>query len=134
IEEVADLDVTGAERSRALQQRPAQSVGSGPSVAGRQEPVGEELELEVADAVVFEYPPHLGQAMALPQMQQVGVPDAEARKSGLRSSLGTLAQTERAPLLIRVGLGAAADRPVRGEQLGAAHCARAFATFPQRRL
>ncbi len=82
----------------------------------------------MADAAVFEYPPHLGQAVAFPQMQHVGVPEAEARESGLGRGLGTLAQPERAPFLIGVRLGAAADRPVRGKKLNPAHGEGAFAT------
>src|SRR5688572_19142156 len=52
VEEVAHLDVAGAQLPGGLEQPLPQLVGRGPALAGRQEPVGEELEFEVADTVV----------------------------------------------------------------------------------
>ena len=125
--EVADLDVARAEHLGRLEQLAAQRVRCAAALAVH-EPVGQELELEVTNAIVVEDPAHFGQAVLRAQVHEVGMPDAETREAGPGCGFGTLAQPERAPFVIGVRLRAAADRPVRRQQLDVAHRALVPAT------
>ena len=64
-------------------------------VARVEEPVHQELELELAQAVVVEGLLHLGQAARLEHVLQIGVPDAEAGEPDLPASAQRSAQPKR---------------------------------------
>ena len=101
------------------------SEASRPLVAGVEEPVHEELELEVAQAVVVEGLLHLRQALRLEHVLQVGVPDADAAEPDLARLGAAVGPAEQAPLAPDVHLDRTGDRPVEADQLDvAAHFGR----------
>src|SRR6185295_1641651 len=59
-----------------------------------EEPIGEKLEFEVFHAVVVEDPPHLLEASALEHVGQVGMPQSQALKAGLRRSRNPIPEVE----------------------------------------
>ena len=84
--EIADLDVPGAERFGGGQQQVALLIGAfAPFVV--EEPVVQELELDVLDAVVVDDAAHVGEGATLEDVGEVGVPDPETLESGLGRSL-----------------------------------------------
>ena len=83
-EDVADLDVVGVEHARGLEEQLARLVGGATALVVRvEEPVHQELELEVTQPVVVEDALHLLQAPGLEHVLEVGVPDAEAAEADL---------------------------------------------------
>ena len=117
--DVADLDVMGVERRGGVEQQPAPRVGLGARrVAGRDEEVGQELDLEIAQAGVVEDLLHLGQRAGLELVLDVGVPQPEAPEADPRGVRAAVAPVERAPFPADVHVGRTGHGPVQGQQLG----------------
>ena len=95
--DVADLDVVGLEDGGGVEEQAALPVGRGAAlVAGVDEPVHEELELEVPEAGVVEDRLHLAQRVRLEHVLEVGVPDPDAREPDLGRLLAAVAPAEQA--------------------------------------
>ena len=120
--DVADLDVVGVERGRGVEQQLPPRIGIvARRLARRHEEVGQELDLQMAQAGVVEHLLHLPETVALQLVLDVGVPEpetAEADTGGLRAAI---APGEGAPLSSDVHLGGPGDRPVQGHQVDFAH-------------
>ena len=120
IEEIADFEVPGAEGFRGIQQLRFFLVRFHFFLAALgQEPVEQELELEVTDAVVVQYPFHVGEARALQRVIEVGMPDPHAGEADPRNRFDPLAESERAVIgADRAGrVDVTGQGPVRGQQL-----------------
>jgi len=101
------LDIIGSE----IEEQRASLVGGAPALVVRvEEPVSQELELEVAEPVVVEELPHLGERPRLQHVLEVGVPEPDALEPDARGLLAAIAKVEEAPLPPDVHL----DRPGRG--------------------
>ena len=117
--DVADLDVVGGEGlGRLEQQRPSRVGGRAALVVRVEEPVPEELQLEVAEPVVVEELPHLAQRARLEHVLEVGVPEADAGEPDPRGLFAPVAQVEEAPLAADVHLDRTGRRPVEPDELG----------------
>ena len=117
--DVPDLDVVRLERARRVEEQRTDLVGGrAPHVAGVEEPVHEELELEVVEAVLVEDLLHLAQASRLEHVLQVGVPDAEPAEADLARLCAPVGPVEEAPLAACMDFDRPGDRPVQTEQLG----------------
>ena len=81
------------------------------------EPAGEELQLDVADAVVGEDFLHVGQRVAAQGVLQVRMPDAHAGEARLAGLLGADAEIDGAVLRSGVRHGTDGQSPVGGEQI-----------------
>ena len=107
-----------AECVRSIEEQRADLVGcTAPLVAGVEEPLHQELELEVLQAVVVEVPLHLTQRSRLEHVLEVGVPDAEAAEPDLARLRAAVGPVEEAPLAPDVNLNRPGDRPVQAEEL-----------------
>ena len=114
-----------AELRAGLPQEGADPVRLHPAlVAGVEEPVHHELELEVAQPVVVEQRLHLGERARLEDVLEVGVPEPDPAEADPRRLRAAVAQVEEAPLAAHVDLDRAGDRPVETEQVVAGHRAR----------
>ena len=82
-----------------------------------EEPVHQELELEVAQPVVVEDLLHLPQALRLEHVLEVGVPDPEPAEPDLARLGAAVGPVEEAPLPPDVHLDRPGDRPVEPDQL-----------------
>ena len=122
-DDVAHLDVVrGKGRGRLEQQRPPLVGRLAALVVRVEEPVAEELELEVAEPVVVEELPHLAQGARLEHVLEIGVPEPEAGEPDARRLLAAVAQVEEAPLAPDVHLDRTGRRPVEADELvGGAH-------------
>src|SRR3954452_555856 len=120
--DVADLDVMRVERGGGIEEQAPVRVGRGAAfVAGVEEPVHEELELEVVEPGRVEDVLHLAQRAGLEHVLEVGVPDPDAAEAGLRRLLAAVAPIERRPLAAHVHLDGAGHGPVEAHQLDVAH-------------
>src|SRR4051794_2067293 len=116
--DVADLDVMRVERGGGIEEQAPVRVGRGAAfVAGVEEPVHEELELEVVEPGRVEDVLHLAQRAGLEHVLEVGVPDPDAAEAGLRRLLAAVAPIERRPLAAHVHLDGAGHGPVEAHQL-----------------
>ena len=107
--------------------------GLAPRIARVDEPVHEELELEVAQAVVVEDLLHLREAPRLEHVLEVGVPDPDAAEPDLARLGAAVGPVEEAPLASDVHLDRPGDRPVEGDQLGVGcHVSRYFGRYEAR--
>ena len=94
--DVPDLDVVRVQRRRRLEQQRTHPVGGDtPLVARIEEPVHQELELEVTQPVVVEGLLQLPQRPRLEQVLEVGVPDAEPANPTSRAAAHRSAQSKR---------------------------------------
>ena len=110
--------MVGAEHRRRLEEQPADVVGGAPALVARvEEPVHQELELQIAQPVVVERLLHVAQALRLEHVLQVGVPDPEPAEADLLRFRAAVGPAEEAPLPADVHLDRAGDRPVEAEQL-----------------
>ncbi len=101
-----------------LEQQLATLVGSrAPRIARLDEPIDQELDLDVLHAVVVENPPHLGQRVPCQDALEIRMPEAYALEAGTRGSLDALAELECAVLEAGVRQSAPGERPVGGNQL-----------------
>src|SRR5882672_9360858 len=82
------------------------------------EPVDEELEFDMLQAVVTEDAAHLLEAVFLQALLEVRVPEAHAGEPRLRQGLGAVAEIEGREFLVRVRQRAAGESPVRPEEFG----------------
>ncbi len=133
-EEIPDLDVAAAKLLGRFEQEFLALFGGAASLAGLQEPVSEELDLDIFHAVVVEDALHLRVGVALAHMLDVGVPQAHALESGARRSLDALLELEGAGLRAGVGDRPASESPVGGDQFDVAHrssLARLIAVSPR---
>jgi len=107
-----------AEHGRRLEEELPGLVGLAPAlVVLVEEPVRQELELEMAQAVVVERPLQVAQALRLEQMLDVRVPEAEPAEADRARFGATVGPAEEAPLATVVHLDRPGDRPVQTEQL-----------------
>ena len=114
--------VRGQRGSRLEQQRAPLVGGPSALVVRVEEPVPEELELELAEPVVVEELPHLAQRARLEHVLEIGVPEPDAREADARGLLAALAEVEEAPLPTEVHLDGTGRRPVEADDLvGGAH-------------
>ena len=68
------------QRGRRLEEQRASLVGgAAPLVVRVEEPVAEELELELVEAVLVEDLPQLSERLRLEQVLEIGVPEPDAR-------------------------------------------------------
>ena len=96
--------------------------GAAALVAGVEEPVAEELELELVEPVLVDHCADVGERARLEHVLEVGVPDAHAPEADALRLLAAVAQVEEAPLAAEVHLDRAGDRPVVGDEgVGAGH-------------
>ena len=117
--DVPDLDVVRGERgSRLEQERPSLVRCLSALVVGVEEPVAEELELDVAEPVVVEQLTNLPQGALLEHVLEIGVPEPEAREAHARRLLAAVAQVVEAPLAPEMHLDGARRRPVEPDELG----------------
>src|SRR3954451_16410750 len=120
--DVADLDVVGLEDGGGVEEQAALRVGDAAAlVVGVEEPVHEELELEVLEAGVVEHGLDVAQGALFEHVLEVGVPDpetAEAGPGGLGAAVGPV---EQAPLAAGVDLDRARHGPVQPHQLDVGH-------------
>ena len=133
-QDVPDLDVVRGERGGGLEEERARPVGGPPAlVVGVEEPVAEELELELVEPVVVEDRAHARRASASRAVLEVGVPEPDAAEADARRLLAALAKVEEAPLAPEVHLHRARRGPVEGEQVVArAHQRRNLTCAPLR--
>src|SRR6185312_15212283 len=115
-DEVAHLHAAGAQHLGRLEQEALALIRAALRLA-IEEPVAQEFELDVPDAMVIENAPHVGEAQPRERVLEIGVPDAEAREPGLRGARHALLEARGAELVIGVRLGADRERPVRSEQV-----------------
>src|SRR5262249_47859795 len=112
------LDVVRPERDRGLEEKPPHPVGLDTAlVAGVEEPVHQELELEMAEPVVVEDTFQVAEALRLEQVLEIGVPDPEPAEADLARRRAALVPAEEAPLASDVDLDRAGDRPVEADEL-----------------
>ena len=115
---VADLDVVRVQLGGRVEQQRADLVGGLPAlVVLVEEPVHEELQLEVAEAVVVEGLLHLPQAPRLEHVLEVGVPDPEPAEADLARLGAAVGPVEEAPLASDVHFDRPGNGPVQPEQL-----------------
>jgi hypothetical protein len=120
--DVADLDVVGVELAGGLEEQPPLHVGGLPALVVRvEEPVHQELELEVLEARVVEDLLHLAQRARLEHVLEIRVPDPDAAEADLGGLLAAVAPVEQRPLAPRVHLDGPRQRPVQAHQLDVAH-------------
>ncbi len=106
--DVPDLDVVRRQRRRGLPEAGAQLVAlRAPLVAGIDEPLPEELELQVAQAVVVEERGDLVERSGFEDVLEVGVPEADPAEADPGRVLAAVAQVEEAPFAALVDV----DRP-----------------------
>jgi len=114
--------VVRAERGcRVVQHRPGFLFGDAPLVVRVEEPVHQELELEVLEAVLVHDRPHVLERAGLEHMREVCVPEpdpAEADALGLSAPVG---EVEQAPLPADVHLDRPGGRPVEPNEVDAGH-------------
>ncbi len=82
-----------------------------------QEPVHQELQLEMAQPVVVEDLLHVAQAPRLEQVLEVGVPEPEPAEPDLARLGAAVGPVEEAPLPPAVHLDRPGDRPVQADEL-----------------
>ena len=120
--EIADLDVVGRQHLRRLEQQRARQVGGAAALVARfEEPVPQELELEVLQAVVIEELSHLMEVARLEHVLQVGVPKPDTAEADASRLLAAIAQVEEAPFPAEVNLDRAGDGPIEAQEVGATH-------------
>src|SRR5207302_928195 len=97
--DVSDLQVMRGQLGRRAEEQRAPLVGGAPAlVVGVEEPVAQELELELIQAVVVEQLPHLAEGPRLEHVLEVCVPQADAPEPDAGGLLAAVAQIEEAPL------------------------------------
>src|SRR3954453_16676378 len=129
--DVADLDVVRVEGRGGLEEEaPLRVRGLSALVARVEEPIHEELELQVLQAGVVEHRLHLAQRAGLEHVQQVGVPDPDAAEADLRGLLAAVAPVERRPFAADVDLDRSGHGPVEAHQLDVAHRSLLLAAEP----
>ncbi len=117
--DVPDLDVMRGERGRRLPEKRAQLVGFPATLVGAvEEPVRQELELEVGEAVVVQELGDLAQRPGLEHVLEVGVPETDPGEADARGVGAAVAQVEEAPLAAIVRLCGAGSRPVQPDHVG----------------
>ncbi len=117
--DVAHLDVVGGEGGGGLEQKRSALVGRLAALVARvEEPVAEELELDVAEPVVVEQLPDLAQGAGLEHVLEVGVPEPEAGEPDARRLLAAVTQVEQAPLPAEMHLDRTRGGPVEPDELG----------------
>src|SRR3954451_7009583 len=127
----AGLDVMRVERGGGIEEQAPVRVGRGAAfVAGVEEPVHEELELEVVEPGRVEDVLHLAQRAGLEHVLEVGVPDPDSAKACVRRLLAAVAPVERRPLAAHVHLDGAGHGPVEAHQLDVAHRSLLLAVEP----
>ena len=120
--DVPDLDVVCRERRGRLPEPRPQLVGGSAALVVRvEEPVGEELELEVAQAVVVEQLRDLTQCSCLENVLEIGVPEADPAEADAGGLDAAIFEIEEAPLPSVVRLRGAGRRPVEPEQFVGGH-------------
>ena len=119
--DVAGLDVVRRQLGRRLEEQRAPFVGGPPALVTRiEEPVAEELELELIEAVLVEDRPQLAERLRLEHVLEVGMPDADAPEPDPRGLLAALAEAEEAPLAPEVHLDRPGGGPVEADEVVAA--------------
>ncbi len=97
---------------RRLEEQRTSLVGCLPAlIVGVEEPVAEELELELLDPVLLENRPQLAERLGLQQVLEVGMPEPDALEAHALGLFAAFAQAEEAPLWPEVHL----DRPGDGQ-------------------
>ncbi len=97
--QIADLEVPRAESLGCGQQFAFQKIRLFFWFAF-EEPVGEEFNLDVLQAIVVENLLHFFQRRSLEDVEQVGVPDSEPLESCTRGRFGSGFEIERAVFLV----------------------------------
>ena len=113
--EVADLDMARTQRLGSGQEQLLAFVGF-LFLLPVEEPVGEEFELHVLDAVVVEDLLHFLEAALLQDLGKVRVPDAHALESGPGERFDAILEVECREFLVAVRYRAAGKRPVRADE------------------
>src|ERR1019366_7597218 len=110
------------QRGGRVEQQPAVPVrGLAAVVVLVKEPVHQELELEVAQAVVVEDLLHLAQRVPFEHVLEVGVPDADPGEPHPLSLGAAVAEVEQAPFAADVDLDGTGPRPVQADQIDVPH-------------
>src|SRR5262245_44356489 len=123
--DVADLDVVRAELRRGVEQEPADAIRlAAPPVVLVEEPVHEELDLEVSQPVVVEAALQLCQGLRLEQVLEVRVPDPEPAEAGRARRRAAVGPAEEAPLAADVHLDRARNGPVEPDEVRGHECGR----------
>src|SRR4029077_13126675 len=115
---VAHLDVMRVERVRGVEEQLADLVGgTPPSVAGVEEPVHQELELEVSETVVVERALQVTETLRLQHVLEICMPDSEPAEADCSGRGAPVGPVEEAPFATDVHLHRTGDRPVQAEEL-----------------
>ena len=110
-------------RRRREEQLPRLVGGPAPLVGGVEEPLPQELELEMGEPGVVEDLLHLRRRARLEDVLEVRVPEAGAAEADAGRVLAAVAEVEEAPLPPDMHLDRARDGPVEPEQVVAGrHC------------
>src|SRR4029453_14427280 len=97
--DVADLDVVCGQLGRSSEQeRPSLVGGLAALVARVEEPIPEELELEVVEPQLVEEAGPLTKRSGLEDVLEVGVPQPDAPEPDAGRLLAAVAEVEQAPL------------------------------------
>ncbi len=119
-----DLDVVRVELGGGLEEQLPDRLGGATALVVRiEEPLPDELELEVLEAVGVEQRLDVGECPRLEDVLQVGMPEADSLEPdalGVRAALG---EVEQAPLAARVDLHRARRRPVERDKVVVRHVA-----------
>jgi hypothetical protein len=115
-DEIAGFHRARGESLGCLEEELLADIGQPLRLAG-ETPVVDELELDVADAVVIEDAPHVLEAKRAQGMFEVRVPDADAGESYPRGRLHALTKSDGAVLVVRMRLGPDGECPIGRKQI-----------------
>src|SRR5581483_8434358 len=118
--EVAGLDVVDGEHLGCVEDEVPGRVGRPASLVARvEEPVAEELELDVPEPVLVEERADVAQRRAVREhVLEIGVPDTDAAEADARGVRAAVPQREQAPLASGVHLDGTGDRPIETDHVG----------------
>ena len=120
--DVPDLDVVRAERGGGVVEEALGRLGGAAALVVRiEEPLPDELELEVLEAVVVEQLLHVGQRARLQDVLEVGVPDPDPLEPDTLRLCAAVGEVEQAPLPAVVHLDRPGGGPVQAEEVVFGH-------------
>src|SRR5581483_83111 len=107
----------GQLRRRAEEQRASLVRGAPALVVRVEEPVAEELELELVELVLVEKLPHLAERPLLEHVLDVRVPEPDAPEPDAGGLLAAFPEVEQAPLPPEVDFDRSGRGPVEGDEV-----------------
>ncbi len=116
--DVPDLDVVRAERRGGIEQEALGGLGGAAALVVRvEEPLPDELELEVLEPVVVEQPLQVGQCVRLQEVLEVGMPEPDSLEPDALGLGAAVGEAEQAPLAAEVHLDRPGDGPVQAHDV-----------------